>query len=112
MIIFDYNFRHLPSEHLEDLTNLLREGAVYGFFCFEDTQESHSCRIPFSASEIADYVKASIAYDEFLGHMTDLGDPARVAAFARRHDSIKAASLGPGRAHGGPSGGHALAGGS
>lgn len=76
MDMFERQFRHLGPELLQDLQTLEVEGALYSQFWREDVQDFRFCRIRLRPAEIVAYVDAATAYDEFLGHFANLGDPA------------------------------------
>lgn len=66
MKIFAYNFQILDQEHLEELFQLEREGAIYTDHWFDHLNDFRHIRIKFTPEEIKEYVRSLWALELFI----------------------------------------------
>jgi hypothetical protein len=67
MRIFGHSFSKLDTHHLDDLTSLEREGAVFTDHWIDELADFRHVRIKLSDKEISEYVRSMVAFDRFLG---------------------------------------------
>lgn len=68
-------FRNLDPDHLRDLETLEAEGAIYTYLWSEDDDRFVYVRIRLTPSELVAYVDALSALDQFLGFLSETGNP-------------------------------------
>ena len=67
MKIFGHHFEHLDEAHVEDLSSLEREKAIYADHWIDGLDDFRHVRIALTDEEIGEYVRSMIAFDRFLG---------------------------------------------
>ena len=72
---FNRRFDHLDPEHLQDLSTLEMEGAIYNYFSQVDDPGFVYARVRLNPTEIVSYIDAATAYNEFAELYKATGDP-------------------------------------
>jgi hypothetical protein len=67
---FGYRFRHILSEHAEDLVTLEKDGALYASFWDEELGAFQQYRVRLLPREIVQFVRGTIAFDQLNAYVS------------------------------------------